>query len=194
MAQIVTKDGRRSDKSRKYQIQELRERHQEILRRALLGEKYVDIAAALSITPKNVSDVVNSDLGKEQLELMQTARNSGAVDITQDIAAVAPSSHKILKAAIDRTLEIVEKDLTYIPIGPIIKIAQDNLDRSGYGAVKRTEVRKTSLHFNAAEIDRINHLAQQEADRAIDVGRKSGVVSTEAEFEDVTEDKIREAI
>ena len=101
MAEIVTKDGRRSTTGRKYQIKELRERHFEILRRALLGEKYTDIAAALNITPKNVQDVVNSDLGKEQLAIMQATRTAGAADIADDIAAVAPKSLQLLEATID---------------------------------------------------------------------------------------------
>ena len=203
MAEIVTKDGRRSTSGRKYQIKELRERHFEILRRALLGEKYTDIAAALNITPKNVQDVVNSDLGKEQLALMQSTRTAGATDIADDIAAVAPKSLRLLEATIDRTIRIVEQDPLYIPTGPVIKVAQDNLDRAGFGAVKKQEVRKTTLHFNAAELERAKQLNQQEADRALDAGRAAGIVvdskskeaqaAEDASYEDINEKEEEDA-
>jgi len=186
MAEMRLRDGRRvlPNEHRKYEVKELRTRHFEIIRRALLGQTYKDIAQDLGITPKNVSDVLNSELAKEQMELLQLSRNDATSDVQGQIAEVSPTALSILRAVIERTEEMISADPTYIPTPHATKIAMDNLDRAGYGAVKRTEERHSHMHFTLAEVERMKENALNRHRAGLDAAKAVGAV-VEVESEEV---------
>ena len=59
---------------RKYMLKFLSDRHKEICRRLVLGEKHKDIAADLGITRELVSIVKGSDVGQDYLQELERQR------------------------------------------------------------------------------------------------------------------------
>jgi len=154
------------DKSRKYQIETLWERHREILRLRLLGHKAKAIASILNVTEVTVCNAINSNLGRRHLALMSAARDAEAIDTAKEIDKMVPKAIKIYDKILDG-----DKD---VPLTLQAKVASEVIDRK---VPKVTRSENVHAHFTSEEIDEIKKRAVQ-----------SGIVANdyqEAEFEEV---------
>ena len=77
--------GRLPSNHRKYQISILQNSHREIIRQTALGRKRPDVAAELGVSTATVSNVVNSELGRAQMEAIQGGRDESTTDIAKKI-------------------------------------------------------------------------------------------------------------
>lgn len=188
MSEYRLRDGRRvlPNSNRSYEVKELRARHFEIIRRALLGQSYKDIATDLGVTSKNVSDVLNSELAQEQMLMLQSMRNDQASDVRQQIEEIAPTALNVLRAVIERTEAICRDDPTFIPPPHATKVAKDNLDRAGFGAIHKVEKRHAHMHFTLDEVNKMKERALARARTGIETARETGLV---AEYETVEEEE-----
>lgn len=123
--------GRHATGNRKYSIQKIWDRHNEIIRLILLGQDNISIARELGVTPQNVSDVRNSPIVRERLEILQEERDASAVDISKRISRLAPK-------ALDVMDEILRGEAA-CTAGDRLRAAVDVLDRGGYSAPQRHE-------------------------------------------------------
>ena len=114
--------------TRKYEITAIQDNHREILRRLTLGQKAVDIAADLNCTPAVISYVRNSQLGRKELNVLQTGRNKTVTDLREQIEEAAPEAFQTLQEL--RRGKDTSSSLKS-------RIAMDTLDRGGFGAVKK---------------------------------------------------------
>ena len=89
---------------KKYQIQRLWDMHHEILRRLVIGQKPVDIAEELGITPQTVSNVRNSPIVQRQIKMLQSQRDADAVTIRDRIDFIAPKAVQLLEKKLDEEL------------------------------------------------------------------------------------------
>ena len=152
-------DERFNTSGRKYQIQSLWDVHHEILRLAVLGWKPVNIAKELSITPATVSNCLNGELGRRQLELMRGARDAETIDLAIEIRKNAPVAYKVLMEYLENPNFDPRQRIT---------IAMDQLDRAGFAAPKVIETRGTHLYLTADDIKEIKQRAMDN-NMAIDV-------------------------
>lgn len=89
-------EGRESDlrrvpaEDRNVNIQQLWQRSHEILRMALHGMKYKEIALILRITPTTVSNCLNSELGMAKLAEMRLQRDAESIDVAKEITKTYP--------------------------------------------------------------------------------------------------------
>jgi hypothetical protein len=113
------------------------ERHYEILRRLVAGDRQCDIAGSLGMTDTRLSIIVNSPIFQARLLELRERANAGAANVMGRISKLAIDSMTILENAIrakrgeagyDPELRTVEK----------IRCAQDVLDRAGYSAVQKS--------------------------------------------------------
>ncbi len=155
---------------RKYQVGQMWDVHHEIVRLALLGMKYIDIANHLGISPVTVSYTLKSPIVARQLEQMRAVRDLGVIDIAKQIAALAPRAVAVLDKMLDDPLPTIA-----------LKAAESILDRAGHAAVQRVKQDITVSHFTSQEIADIKA-------RAKDVG-----LLLEAEYEDVAQAQIAQA-
>lgn len=137
---------------REYNVTRLRERHDEILRRILLGQENTKIAKELGITPQTVSNVRNSELARAKLTIMAQARDSDSVEVAKTIQEVAPKALKTLTTLIERTNSTLEEDKTAVPTVHATNVARDILDRAGHGAVNKSLSLTKELDDNDIEI------------------------------------------
>ena len=98
--------------NRKYQIKELWDRHHEINRRILLGQKNKEIAEDLNISEATVSYTKNSKLAQDELNVLKAARDASSVDVARQIKEIAPRALEVLEEVMegDDSSYYVEKD------------------------------------------------------------------------------------
>lgn len=140
---VREKDGRFSDLGNQgYSVKRVWESHKEIMRRVLLGQKNVEIAKALGITPQTVSNVRNNPLVREQLSMLESLRDNRTVDISRDIKELSPLALAVMKAAMEDPGS---------PWGVKVRAAMDLLDRSGNQAPKQVQVLHAHLTHEAIQ-------------------------------------------
>lgn len=112
------------------------ERHFEILRRLVAGDRQCDIAHSLGMTDARLSIIVNSPLFQARLLELRSRANSNATDIQKRITSLSVDSMTLLENAIRAKRGTPE----YEDMKPIerAKLAQDNLDRAGHGAIQKS--------------------------------------------------------
>jgi hypothetical protein len=150
---------------RGYQVAEMYDKHHEIARRLLLGQKGVDIAKALGCTEVSVSQVKNSPVVQEKLTIMRAARDCGAIDLAQEIAKMAPIALGRIKEALD-TGKVLGKECS---AAEILKQGNHLLDREIGKAVQKVETKNLHGHFSMEDIKKIKDRAKELAP-PIDVG------------------------
>lgn len=150
MSQATTLDGRRNPYGRRYQPKKLNERHHNILRLHLLGYSNKEIADRLGCTPTSVSIAVNSNLGRIQASLMRAEVDNGAIEAAKRIRALAP-----------KAIDVIEETMANedVPAAVRLRAAQDALDRAGFGAVKRVDMRSTSVSLSSDDLEELKNSA-----------------------------------
>ena len=134
---------------RRYQIEQMWDVHHEIVRMALMGMKYVEIAETLGISPVTVSYTLRSPIVMRQLEQMRAVRDFDAIDVAKEIAALAPKAVQVLGELLEAEAPNIRKSA-----------ADSILDRAGHAAVQRIKQDVTVTHFTPREIDDIKQRAK----------------------------------
>jgi predicted transcriptional regulator len=148
--------GRHAPEPRQYQIQHLWEQHHRMLRLALLGLSYKDIATELGVTPQTVSNTINSSMGQKLLQEMRGAANKEAVDTASRLKEMNAKALEVLT----EILEDADK-----PIALRAKVAMDNLSRTGFAPQINVKGTFEHRHFGPEEIEKIKLFAIEAAKR-----------------------------
>ncbi len=120
-----------------YNIVRLWGQQKEILRLVASGlYKNTEVADMIGVTPQTVSNIINSALGKQTLDLLQGAADSDTVDLMVKIRSLAPLA-----------LAVQENILTDDATHPRLKndISNKVLDRAGYMPISKN----LNLNLNA---------------------------------------------
>jgi len=154
------RDLRKVDKVRdpQWSVANIWESHHEIIRHIMLGYKNSEIARRMNLTPEHVSNIRNSPVIQERLGLMVAARDVDAIEISRDILKVVPKSLKLLNSIIEGT-----GDGEGANINLRAKVAESNLDRAGFGAVKKV-VNETHNYYTDEDIELMKKRAIQNND------------------------------
>jgi len=166
------------NEKRAYEISEIRENHLEIIRRVVLGEKNTEIAFALSMSPEQVSNIRNSEIVQAHIGILEAARDASTLDVSRQIAKVAPKALGILKATVDRTNKMVNEDPTFMPNSLQLNVAKDLLDRAGHGAIHRQHT--------------ITQNAQLTDDELIEIKRNVALAKSKANIANVEEAQVED--
>ena len=127
-----TEDGNKS-----YDIKRLWGQQKEILRLISSGlYNNKQIAEMVGVTPQTVSNIINSALGKQTLDMLQGAADSETVDLMVKIRALAPIAISVQEEILlaDETSSRLKND-----------ISNKMLDRAGYTPVSKN----LNLNLNA---------------------------------------------
>ena len=121
------------------------ERHKEIMRRLVAGERQVDIAKDLDMTQSRMSIICNSPAFKTQLERLSVGADNNALDVQDRVTNLSNDAMSVL--------ENVLQDGENLPRKLQVDVAKDILDRAGHGAVKKTENRNLNTTLTAEDIE-----------------------------------------
>lgn len=139
---------------RVWTVNELWDRHHEILRLISIGMTNVAVAEKLGISAQSVSLVRNSPVAQEHLMILHGARDAETVDVARDIRDTAPEALKILKMVMRG-----DQTLGKVPVQLRARTAEGLLDRAGYGAPKKIET--INAYLTSEEILAIKERAKQ---------------------------------
>ena len=106
------------------------ERHKEIARRLVAGDRQKDIADDMKITYSRMSIICNSPAFKSQLERLSIGADNGALDVQDRVTALSSDAMAVL--------EDVLQNGDHLPKKLQVDVARDIMDRAGHGAVKKT--------------------------------------------------------
>lgn len=134
------------------------EKHKEIARLEVTGMKPIDISKKLGMTPCRISIIMNSPIYKEYRDSLSSKRDEEALDIRKEI----------LKGAEKGVQHLVDfLDDNEIPKPKRARIAQDFLDRSGFGKTSTVNVNKEVTVLTGSKIEEL-----KEKQRALLAGIK----------------------
>lgn len=165
-------DHRRDDNGRKtHEIKQVWQRNHEILRLALLGHKYIDIAAILSISAQTVSNTLNSQLGMEKLSEMRAKRDADSIVVAEEVKKLFPKALEIYE-------EILNNDSGEISPELQLKAANNVLmDLGGHKAPTKIQGQFVHGHLTAEDLNLIK-------ERGKEAAKARGLLVVEAELED----------
>lgn len=148
-----SRDGRRlpSNEPRSYEIAELRDRHYRMIELSFLGYSEVNIAEILGVTKQNVSDVLNSQLAKDHIEVLRAQRDAETVDIAKQIKELAPEALRLMRLSLVRENQRLINDPDATMDRLHFNAAQDILDRSGFQPPKQQQ--NLHLHLTPNDIN-----------------------------------------
>ena len=152
---------------RKYSIQEMQSVHREVVRRILIGQKSVDVAKDLGVTPAMVSYTRNSPIVQRQLAIMEAVRDIDAVDVSKRIKDLAPKAVTMLEEVMDNENS---------PAAVKVKAAVELLKMNGFVPPVRIQGSVLHGHLTMRDIDDMKR-------RAIESGV---VVNTKPELVEVS--------
>jgi len=114
-----------------YGLSYIRPYHREIARRLVLGQKQSDICRDLGMSVSRMSIIINSPLFKLELKRLETMRDNGVGEVTQQLKELSPVA-----------LETVER-IMYGAKSDRLKLdaAETILDRAGYGSINKSLIK-----------------------------------------------------
>lgn len=155
-------------------IRYLWERHHEIARRVVAGERPKDIAADMAITEPRLSVILNSPLMRERIEYLRDQADGLTIDIRRRLSWLAQQSMDVLEKAIEQKTE--DGGLSLLQK---VRVGQDVLDRAGHGKVTITRGEHAHLHMTSDDLremkDRVNGKSTDGNGRRKLYGRDAGM-------------------
>ena len=128
------------------------ERHKEIIRRLIAGDRQKDIADDLGMTYGRMSIICNSPAFMSQLRRMSEDADSQALSVQDRIKVLSEDAMSIMEDVLQ------QGDKLNVPIKTQISVAQDVLDRAGHGAVKKVHnLNESVLNADDLEDMRVKH-------------------------------------
>lgn len=124
------------------------ERHREIMRRLVAGERPTEIAHALGFTTSRMSIIMNSPAFKNELARLSRSADEKAADIS---GRIKESSIKAMNL-LERILIPDSAEARETHINQKIKVAQDMLNRAGHSPILRAQVQHAHAVVTADDI------------------------------------------
>ena len=136
--------------NKNYEIQRLGGRHKKMLNMHAAGISRKEIAAELGVSTQTISHIINSELGKQHLDMLTGAADSEALDLMISIRAFAPVALSIQQ-------ELALDDGTTSELKN--KIADKMLDRAGYVPIQKNLNMNVNTGLKKEDLDLIKKRA-----------------------------------
>jgi hypothetical protein len=153
---------RRFTRDRSYNIKQLWQSHEAILRLTATGLNNKQVAAVTGVTPQTVSNARNSPAGRAKLLEYSASLDQQMLTLTSRFKEFSPQAESLLEDIVTGSIPA--------PISIRARYAADLLDRAGHGAVKKVMSMTTTLTRDDIEAIKSRALtAAKEAGHAIDI-------------------------
>ena len=115
------------------------ERHKEIMRRLVAGDRQVDIAKDMKMTQGRMSIICNSPAFKTQLERLSIGADNNALCVQDRVTALSDDAMSVLENVLQ------QGETMNVPLKLQVDVAKDIMDRAGHGAVKKSITASATL-------------------------------------------------
>jgi len=119
-----------STTKKQYAIQELWANQKKALRLRAEGISVKEIAELTNYSENNVRKIINSDLGRNFMAMIDGAATMDSIDLMANIKALSPLALQVKEEILVDAEKIVSLALKD-------KVASDLLDRAGYGKINK---------------------------------------------------------
>lgn len=139
-----------------YELKKLRSRHHQIIRLKASGKfKNKEIAEIVNVTPQTVSNTLNSELAQRKMAQLQDDIDDQFMDLMAELRKLAEVGvEEIRDALLNETVSKEER----------LDLAQDLLDRTGYGKTSNLNINKRQV--TDKDIEEIREEAKKEAEES----------------------------
>ena len=153
--EMLSTDGRRTDRTGTHDIKSLWQRQHEIVNLAIQGMKQNKIAEQLEVSPVTVSNALNSTLGREKLSKMRKGRDEEAVKVSEEVARLSAKALEVYE-------EIFDSDNASLTLK---KTTADTvlMDLAGHRAPTKIDSRTVSMTATPKEIEEFKRRGIQAA-------------------------------
>ncbi len=168
---------------REYDIKQLWDSHQEILRLLVLGKNNQQVAEELGITPQTVSNVRNSPLARERLQELQNGRDAETTQIHKRVQQFVPVALKLLE-------DIIEGKREDASIGLQARTAENYLGRAGHGTIQKIVSHSSTLSRDDIEAikERARSAAREQGVMVVDYEDQSAPQISRFDLDDKSQD------
>jgi len=128
------------------------EKHKEIARLEVCGMRPIDISRKMGMTPCRISIIMNSKVYREYRDTLSEKRNAGAFDMKAELERGA-------EIGVKKLVEFLDDEEVAKPVKA--RIAQDFLDRTGFGKTSTVNNNTTVVHCTTSRIEALK-AAQRE--------------------------------
>jgi predicted transcriptional regulator len=137
------------EKRASYDIKQLWQKNHEILMYALVGMKHEEIAKMVGVTPKTVSNTVNSSLGQNKLSEMRIARDANSLDVAAEVTKMYGKALKVYEEILDGEGKNVSPSLRKQTADTIL------MDIGGHRAPTKIDTRNAHMHMTTEELEEL---------------------------------------
>ena len=149
-------------------LKDLQTQHRNVARLKFAGLRPTEISTKTGLAISTVRSILSDPLCKAYIEKLDNLAE-------EEIVSVRKRMIKLNNKALDRIEDILDANSAKVPWAVILNAAKDNLDRTGYQVVQKSQY----MHAHLTKDD-INELKQ----RAVE----AGACITEAEYSEVVND------
>ena len=144
---------------KKWAVSEMQSRHQIIKRMLFEGWSNKEIAERDGISPQQVSNIKNSPIVKEKLEMMHKAADAQSLDVQREIMEVQPYALMVLKEAIKNGTIDGEP----ITASQRLKECNTAVDRHIGRPTQTVKTQNLNMHFSSDELKAMRERAMKSA-------------------------------
>jgi len=135
------------------QIHYLTERHRELARRVVAGQKPSEAARDMGITTPWVSTCLSSPIMKDHVEQLRERADENAVGVSKRIQNLSVEAMGVFERILRNNVTDKEGKDVVVPLGLQTSVAKDVLDRAGHGAIRRTETKAVHAYLTSDDVD-----------------------------------------
>jgi len=135
------------------------ERHKELARKIVAGQKPIEIAKDFNMSTSRISIIMNSPAFKKYVGSLRERVEIGLVDIRKEINKGAQSGVGLLLKLMSDDTKTVDDTQKFKS-----KLALEFLDRDGHGKVQKVQTQNTTVVLDAAKIQELKMRRQAHLD------------------------------
>src|SRR5262245_55466829 len=140
--------------ARVYEVKEIWNQHQEVIRLIVLGYGNNEIAEIVGYTPQTISNIRNSPIVKERIADLQRGIDTRTMDIASRVRDFEP-------IALAHLEQIILGNVEGVSAGLRAKTCENYLSRGGHGTVQK--VASISMSLTRDDIEEIKARAKSAA-------------------------------
>jgi len=173
--------------TKKFQLTELTALHYEILRRLSIGEKPINIAVDLDISPQTVSNVKRTVLARAKMSALVTLRDKEYMKANKRMADLLPKAVDIVKLLVDSGTSIARENPELA-----LKIATNAMKLAGFSPTAEKQGGPKHLHLHnhkgatAEDLAEVRKSVQQAQSDGVIEEATTGFAFNEDDVVDIT--------